>query len=122
MHTDILIPKKDWKPKDIAKSMEAKGKPKGALAGGWVHDLCASRKVICLCGFCTHKFNPGRLGYVREKVFPVVQAKCDGCGTFDARCVAYFWEETYYQVRSTPNERRKNRETSLKSLKKEGHL
>jgi hypothetical protein len=121
-HAEILIPKKNWKPREIVKSQEAPGKPKRMMAGSWIHDLCASRKVICLCSFCTHKFNPGRLGYIKEKNFPVVQAKCDGCSAFDQRCIAYFWEETYYQVRSTPEERRRNREKSVKSLKKEGHL
>ena len=122
MATTIIIPRKDWKPKDVVKGMEHPGKSVKRVAGGWIHDLCASRKVICLCTSCTHKFNPGRLGYIREKDFPVVQAKCDGCNTFDSRATAYFFEETYYQVRSTPAERRRNTEKSLLNLKREGTL
>jgi len=121
-HAEILIPKKNWSPREITKSQEASGKPKKMLAGSWIHDLCASKKVICLCSFCTHKFNPGRLGYIKDRLFPVCQAKCDGCSTFDARCTAYFFDEFYTQVHATPQERRANREKSQKLLKKEGHL
>ena len=118
----IIVPRKDWKPSDVAKSMEHPGKSAKRVAGGWIHDLCASKKVICLCTSCTHKFNPGRLGYIREKEFPVVQAKCDGCGTFDIRATAYFFEETYFNVRSTKAERRANRRKSETNLKREGTL
>lgn len=122
--TSIIIKRgdKDWSPQDIEKSMEAKGKPKKLVAGSWIHDLCALKKVITLCPLCTHKFNPGRLGYIKEKVFTVVQAKCDGCDTFDPRCTAYFWEETYSQVRATPQDIRKARQDSLDSLRKFGRM
>ena len=101
-----LLIKKEYTKAEVAKASEADGKTRGRAAGGWVHDLCALRKVITLCPFCTHKFNPGRLGYIKEKEFPVVQAKCDGCSTFDSKCTAYFFEETYAQVRSTAGMRR----------------
>ncbi|MCI0557795.1 MAG: hypothetical protein MN733_04815, partial [Nitrososphaera sp.] len=82
MNPTILVHGRHWKPKDIVKGLEAPGKSRGRLAGGWIHDLCASKKVICLCSFCVHKFNPGRLGYIRDKDFPVAQSKCDGCDAF----------------------------------------
>ena len=105
MSQTILI-KKEYTKAQVSAAMEADPKSKGRTAGSWVHDLCALHKVVTLCPLCTHKFNPGRLGYVQEKEFPRVQAKCDGCVTFDVNCKAYFWEETYKTVRSTATERR----------------
>ena len=100
-----ILAKREYTKAEISSAMEAPGKTVGRTAGSWVHDLCALRKVITLCPLCTHKFNPGRLGYVKEKEFPVVQAKCDGCNTFDVKCTAYFFEETYKSVRSTAQDR-----------------
>lgn len=102
---EVLI-KKEYTKQARLKDNEAAGKTVGRTAGSWVHDLCALHKVITLCPFCTHKFNPGRLGYIREKEFPVVVATCDGCKTFDMKCTAYFFEETYTSVRSTSHDRR----------------
>ena len=101
-----ILTKRDFSQAEITAAQEAPGKTIGRTAGSWVHDLCALRKVVTLCPLCTHKFNPGRLGYKKEKEFPFVQAKCDGCTTFDVRCSAYFFEETYHQVRSTAADRR----------------
>lgn len=101
-----ILAKREFTQAEVTASLEAPGKTKGRGAGGWVHDLCALRKVVTLCPLCTHKFNPGRLGYIKEKEFPVVQATCDGCTTFDTRCTAYFFEETYHTVRSTATSRR----------------
>ena len=102
---ELLIKTPDT-PRKVLKSLEAAGRTRGRSAGGWVHDLCALRKVITLCPACTHKFNPGRLGYVREKEFNQVCAKCDGCTTLDMHCTMYMFEETYHLVRSTAAERR----------------
>ncbi len=119
MSQTILI-KKDYTRADILKAQEAPNKTKGRTAGSWVHDLCSLRKVITLCPGCTHKFNPGRLGYIREKEFPVVQATCDGCSTFDQRCVAYFFEETYKNVRSTAADRKAERTAARKRMAIQG--
>lgn len=105
MSTTILI-KKDFSHSEILKACEAPGKPAKRVAGGWIHDLCAQRQVVLLCPFCTHKFNPGRLGYIKEKELCVAIGKCDGCGVLDTKCSTYFWEETYKQVRCTSDERR----------------
>lgn len=113
---NILV-KKNFTRKEILKSCEADGKPHGRTAGGWIHDLCATKAVVLLCPFCTHKFNPGRLGYIKEKEFPVAVGKCDGCGVLDIRCSTYFWEETYKLARSTAEDRRalmKSRERRIK--------
>ena len=105
MSATILV-KQAWTQKDIRDSLEVKGKPKGRVAGGYIADLAALKKVILLCTSCTHKFNPGRVGFVREKEFPVCQGTCDGCSTYDTRCSWYLWEEGYHLVRSTASERR----------------
>lgn len=113
-----ILAKRDFTKDEITAAQEAPGRTKGRGAGGWVHDLCALKKVITLCPLCTHKFNPGRLGYRKEKEFPFVQAKCDGCETFDGKCSAYFFEETYNEVRSTAADRRANKTAHRKLLAK----
>lgn len=115
-----ILAKRDFTKKEVTAASEAAGKTWGRTAGSWVHDLCALRKVITLCPLCTHKFNPGRLGYRKEKEFPFVQAKCDGCTTFDIKCSAYFWEETYHDVRSTAADRRANKTAYRKQMAKLG--
>ena len=117
MSVEILV-KREHSQAEITASLEAPGKTKGRTSGSWVTDLCALRKVVTLCSFCQHKFNPGRLGYAKEKEFPVVQAKCDGCDTFDPRCAAYFFHETYSEVRSTAAERRALRTATVKRIAK----
>lgn len=102
---EILV-KRDYTVQEVAKALEHPGKKRGLTAGSWVHDLCALRKVITLCPLCTHKFNPGRLGYIHDKDIGQVQASCDGCKTFDTCCNAYFFEETFKSVRSTAADRR----------------
>lgn len=101
-----LVLKQTWTPKSYAASQEVGGKKKGRAAGGWVADLAAQKRVITLCAPCTPKFNPARVGYRKEKEFPVCQAKCDGCSTWDPYCSLYIYEELYASVRSTAEERR----------------
>ena len=101
-----ILSRQSYTAKDLLKSMEGGGKKRGRLAGGWIHDLCALKKVILLCGSCKPKMDPKKLGYRQEKDWPVVCGKCDGCFTDDWHCTAYFNEETYSEVRSTKDERR----------------
>jgi hypothetical protein len=105
MSQTILV-KKKYTPQDMAKNAEAPGKKRGLTSGSWIHDLCALRKVITLCPMCQHKFNPGRIGYIRDKDIPFYQASCDGCKILDQKCAAYFFEETFKEVRSTAADRR----------------
>ncbi len=112
-----LLVKKDWTAQALLKDAEAGGRKHGRPAGGWIEDLAAQKKVITLCPLCTGKFNPARLRYRKEKEFPVCQAKCDGCSTFDPRCSWYIYDELYRQVRSTAEERRalaKSREARIR--------
>lgn len=111
--------KREFTNQEVAKAMEAPGMTVGRVSGGWIHDLCALHKVVTLCSFCQPKFNPGRLGYIREKEFPIVQADCDGCKTFSPKCAAYFWEETYFDVRSTQAEVRALKMSERKKTAKE---
>lgn len=113
---EILI-KQQWTKKDVLAAGEAGGRKRGRAAGGWIADLAAQKKVITLCPLCTNKFNPAKVGYRREKEFPVCQAKCDGCSTFDTRCSWYIYSELYSTVRSTADERRalaRSREARIK--------
>ena len=102
---EILI-KRKFSHAEMLKEQLAPGKPKTRVAGGWIADIAAMKKVILLCASCTHKFNPGRVNYRREKEFPVCQGQCDGCNTFDHKCSWYIHEELYKTVRSTAQERR----------------
>lgn len=115
MHGELLLKKKHT-PQSRTKDMEAPGKKVGLTSGSWVHDLCALRKVITLCPLCTHKFNPKRLGYIKDKDLGLVIAKCDGCNTQDSNCTAYFFEETFSQVRSTAAMRRAEQTAYRKSI------
>lgn len=113
---EILITRQ-WTKADLLKDAEAGGRKRGRPAGGWVDDIAAQKKVITLCPLCTHKFNPARVHYRKEKEFPVCQAKCDGCSTFDTRCSWYIYDELYTTVRSTAEERRalqKSRERRIR--------
>jgi hypothetical protein len=111
-----ILAKREFTKQEVTQAMEAPGKTKGRAAGGWVHDLCSLKKVITLCPFCTHKFNPGRLDYIKDKDIPVVQANCDGCKTFDSKCTAYFYEPTFKSVRSTSADRRAERTAARKRM------
>jgi len=113
-HT-VHIPQK-WTDAQLLANTEAGGRKRGRPAGGWIADIAAQKKVITLCPLCTNKFNPARVNYRREKEFPICQAKCDGCSTFDTHCSWYIYDEIYSSVRSTADERRalaKSRERRL---------
>ena len=101
----ILI-KKEWTRQAILDAHEAGGRKRGRTAGSWVDEIATQKKVITLCPDCTPKFNPARVGYRKEKEFPVCQAKCDGCSTQDNRCSMYIYDELYTMVRSTAEDRR----------------
>lgn len=102
---EILI-KKTWTRQSILDAHEVGGRKRGRTAGGWVDELASQKKVITLCPDCTPKFNPGRVGFRKEKEFPVCQAKCDGCSVHDHKCSMYIYGEHYSEVRSTADERR----------------
>jgi len=90
----------------LLKDHEAGGRKRGRTAGSWVDEVASQKKVITLCPECTGKFNPAKVHYRKEKEFPVCQAKCDGCSTFDTRCSWYIYDDLYKSVRSTAEERR----------------
>lgn len=106
MSATLLI-KKQWDKKSFLADQEVGGKPRGRLAGGYIYDLAANKKVITLCPDCTHKFNPAKVGFRKEKEFPFCTATCDGCSVKnDPKCTMYIYEELYTEVRSTRDERR----------------
>ena len=104
--------------KETLKDHLVEGKKKGRVAGGWIADIAAMKKVILLCSTCTHKFNPGRVHYRKEKEFPVCQGVCDGCSTYDHQCSWYIYEELYNSVRSTRQERRALAESRVRRVAK----
>lgn len=107
MNPEILVKTRWWSPREILKSFEARvGPTHGRLAGGWIHDLCSLRKVVLLCAPCNPKFDPKKLGYIRDTDWPRYGGKCDGCGTWDGYCTAYYYEPEFLTVRSTADERR----------------
>ncbi len=120
MSQTILV-KQQWTPKTFLQATVTGGKKKGRVAGGWVADLAASKRVITLCPPCTPKFNPGRVGYRKEKEFPVCNAVCDGCSVWSSYCSMYIYEELYSTVRSTADERRALMRSRDKRIR-QGHL
>ena len=111
----VIIAGKNTEAKERMK--EPRGRPVARTSGGWIHDLCAQKAVVLLCPLCTHKFNPGRLGYVKDRCFPIAIGKCDGCDVMDNHCSAYFWEETYKELRDTPEEQRARRKRRDKAIR-----
>ncbi|MGL4282566.1 MAG: hypothetical protein ACRCSI_02680, partial [Eubacterium aggregans] len=64
-----LLIKKEWTRESILAAHEVGGRKRGRTAGSWVDELASQKKVITLCPLCTGKFNPGRVGYRKEKEF-----------------------------------------------------
>ena len=79
------IIKARWTTKEILKSNMHPGKPKGRVTGGWIDDLAALRKSICLCDMCKRKFNRRTYRYdgpVEVAGYKYVNSICDGCKNF----------------------------------------
>jgi hypothetical protein len=55
------------------------GKKAGMPYGVWVSDLAARHKVIILCWKCQSKFDHKKANYYKDRRFPHVFGKCDGC-------------------------------------------
>ena len=78
MSVTILVPKPVTKQR-LMESYEHPGRPSRSTAGGWIADFVALKRVIMLCPFCVHKFNPRANAYEvwRRDLYSV--AKCDDC-------------------------------------------
>lgn len=63
---------------------EDRGMPSGRLRGGYVADLVALGKAVCLCtdnvSPCWKKFDAKAENYVLSRTVPMVRGRCDGCG------------------------------------------
>ena len=69
----------------------------GRIPAGWLSDLVALKKAICLCHSCAPKFPANRVGYQEARRPPFqrgVIADCDGCKDPDTSC-RYFLPEGY---------------------------
>jgi hypothetical protein len=117
---EILI-HKHWTRESFLADQEVGGRKRGRTAGGWVDELAAQKRLITLCPLCTNKFNPARVGFRKEKEFPAVNAKCDGCSTLDLKCTMYIYDELYTMVRSTADERRALAKSRAERIKR-GYL
>lgn len=95
MAVTLLIPKTYTVRQRLAAS-EAPGRPGTRPAGGWIADKTSLRKVVSLCSFCLHRFNPRTYGYELWRRFsPYVVAKCDDCKRVDPRCKMFIHESTH---------------------------
>ena len=93
-------------------------------AVSWISDLIALRKVIILCSFCRHKFNPRRFGYRRIYVPDLtgktdgytVNGSCDACKQFTPNLgggTAYQPEELWSKTNIDPAEAKRARRAAL---------
>lgn len=117
----ILI-KKDWTPQSVLAAHEAGGKKYGVMAGSWIDDIAAQKKVITLCSACKPKFDPRKVGYKQETEFKTVNAPCDGCSSSMQDCTLYIYGELYSTVRSTAEERRALAKARQERVRLTGHL
>ena len=93
-----------WVPKSYAKALRAvaewvkpepaehPGRKFGKPHGTWIDDLSARAKAIMLCRGCAHRFAHARHRYYRDRKFPWVIARCDGCRQLDQQAVLYIHE------------------------------
>lgn len=102
----VLLIHKQLTMQETLAQHEAGGRKRGRTAGSWVDEIASQKKVITLCPECTPKFNPAKVGYRKEKDFPVCHAKCDGCSINDNRCSMYIYGELYQSVRFTKEDQR----------------
>ena len=74
------------------KTCEAPGRRWDRVAGGWISDLVALEKAICLCDKCQHKFAHAKVNYEKVELFAnstFVISNCNGCKSFMTRCKLY---------------------------------
>ncbi len=60
---------------------EHPGRKFGKVEGAWIDDLAARRKALIFCWKCQPKFDHKKANYYKDRRFPHVVGKCDGCRT-----------------------------------------
>jgi hypothetical protein len=91
----ILVPKKQWTKRQILKSYEDPGKPRGRSKGSYIAgDLSECKQTILLCSHCKHAFDWKRHHYYPVTLYDKIHArgKCDGCKTHGDRQWFYVHE------------------------------
>jgi hypothetical protein len=73
-------------------------RPSGMLAGTWVDDFVALRKMIMLCPHCLHKFNPKRHHYEIWRRDLYSFGKCDDCNQHTPYLKSFIHESTHTHV------------------------
>ena len=74
---------------------EWRGRRFGSVAGGYIADLVAGQKAICLCSMCQPRFGERANRYRRAARPPFnrgVIADCDACRSPQEQCVMYLPE------------------------------
>ena len=90
----VLIPKPDTPLRRLAAG-EDPGRRSRSIAGSYISDLAATRKMILLCPFCVHKFNPRRVQYEPWRYEQYVIAKCDDCRQMSRHIRAFIHSSTH---------------------------
>lgn len=104
MSLTIHVPTPDT-PAKVRKAAIAPGRPSNRVAGGWIDDHVALKKMISLCPFCVPKFNPRGNHYeLWRSVYTV--AKCDDCNQHDLRCKSFIHQSTHDAVGDWSRSRR----------------
>ena len=80
MPPTILIRQPDTLARRL-QSLEDPGRRSGSVAGSYMADRVALRKLILLCPFHVHKFNPKRVDYEPFRRY-TLRGHCDDCKQF----------------------------------------
>ena len=57
-----------------------------------MNDLAELQKAIILCFGCAHNFDHKRSHYYKDRKFPWVVGRCDGCRVFSPQAHLYIHE------------------------------
>ena len=75
----MILVKRTWGLRDIAKSFEAPARKKGKVSGSHIDEIVANKEALILCDSCVHKFNAKTAGYAKPRRFSTVRGMCDDC-------------------------------------------
>ena len=97
MSVTVLVRKPDTAQRRL-ESMEHPGRPSGSVAGGWIADFVALKRVIMLCPFCVGKFNPRANKYEvwRNDLYSV--AKCDDCKQMSRQIRTFIHQSQHHET------------------------
>lgn len=94
----ILVPKPVTAKRVVQSLEQAWGPQHTALAGSRVDDLVQNGKMVLLCSFCDHKFNPKKNRYTSWSRMWLAVGQCDGCKTHGPHLKAFIPDYNYDAV------------------------